>query len=161
MFSQFWIVQPLDFDTLCDLISVSAVHKLQPITKNIICTDEVSADTDRPRRWSDINRKILLNLIDDFKSVTAFAVHLVAKCQDGQITQAADFKKLLGLALNTLSTINDHHGGINGRQRPVRVFRKVGVAGRIDEVEAKILKVKRHCGSADRNPAVLLHLHEI
>ena len=125
MFRQGRIIQSIDFDRSRDLVAICPVHKFQLIAQEIIGANEVPAASNRPRGGRDINRKVLLYLINDIKCITAFAVHFVTKCQNRQIAHAANFEELLSLALNTLSAVDNHNRRVNGCEGAVGVFREI------------------------------------
>ena len=83
-----------------------------------------------------------MNFIDYFKCIAAFAIHFITKRQDRQIPQAADFKQFPGLAFHAFCTIDLHHGRIYGGERAICVFGKIRVAGCVDQIKAKALKVE-------------------
>ena len=162
---KFGIVQPFDLDAVGHTVPVGAVHQFQTVAQHVITTDEIAAHADGPACRCHVDREVLLNFVNDFKSVAALAVHLVTEGQDRQIAHPADFKEFLRLAFHTLGPINDHHGGIHRCQRSVGVFGKVRVAGRVDEVEPVVgvsaVEIERHGRGRDRNPPVLLHRHKV
>jgi hypothetical protein len=78
--------------------------------------------------------RLLLDLGDDLEGVAALAVHLVAEGQDGEVAQAADLEELAGLGFDALGAVDDHDGGVHGRERAVGVLGEVewpGVSTRL------------------------------
>ena len=115
MLFQFGVVQSVNFDAFCNAVSVRAVHQFQPIIQQIITAQKFTAHPDWPTGRCDINRKIFLDFIYDFKCFAAFAVHFVTKGQNRQIAQAANLKQFAGLAFDALCTVNHHNGRIHRR----------------------------------------------
>ena len=97
---QFGVVQSVNFDAFCNAVSVRAVHQFQPIIQQIVTAQKFTAHPDWPTGRRDINRKIFLDFIYDFKCFAAFAVHFVTKGQNRQIAQAANLKQFAGLAFD-------------------------------------------------------------
>ena len=102
-----------------------------------------------------------MNFVDDFKSIAAFAVHFVTKCQDRQVAQAAHLKQFAGLGFHAFGAVNDHDGGVHGREGAVGVFGKIRVARCVDKIVAEVFVIKRHCRCGYGNSAVLFHLHKV
>ena len=133
--------------------------------EQVIAADEFAPDPDGPGRRRYVDGQIFLNLVDDLEGIAAFAVHLVAKRQDRQIAHPADFEQFLRLAFHTLCAVDHHHGGVHGSQCAIGILGKIRVARRVHQIEPEFpilaRKIERHRRSADRNAAILLHLHEI
>ena len=161
VFSQPGIVQPLQRDRARLNVTIRPVHQLQAVVDQIIRANEFPPDTNRPTGRCDVQREAFLDLVNDLEDVAAFAIHLVAECQDRQIAQTADLEQLLGLALNAFGTIDHHDRGIHGSECPVGILREVLVARRVDQIEPKIFVFERHGRGGDRDAAILFHLHEI
>ena len=85
VFSQFGVIQTVDLNALGHLVAVGAVHQLQPVVEHVITAQELAPHANRPARRCHVNREIFLNLVNDIKSIAAFAVHLVTEGQDRQI----------------------------------------------------------------------------
>ena len=66
-------------------IPVRTVHQNDAVVEDVIGSDELPPDANRPRRWTNINRQIFLNFVNNFKDVTTFAVHLVTERHDRQV----------------------------------------------------------------------------
>ena len=65
------------------------------------------------------------------------------------------------MAFNPFRRIQHHHGGINGGQGAIGVFRKILVAWRVQQVEHHAVTFKSHDGGRNRNPAILFNLHPV
>ena len=161
MFGQFRIVQPIDFNAFCNLVAVGAVHQLQPVSQDVVTPDEIAALSDGPAGRGHVDGQVFLDLVNDFKDIPAFAVHLVAEGQDWQISQAADLEQLLCLAFHALCTVYHHDRGIHRRQRAIGVFGEIRVARCVYKIETEVVVIKRHRRGGYRNTPVLFHLHEI
>ncbi len=118
-------------------------------------------DPDGPTRRCHVDRQIFLNFVNNIENVTAFTVHFVTKCQNRKIAQPADFEKLLRLAFYTFGAVYHHDGRIDCRKGSVGVFGKIAMSGCINQIEAKLFKIKRHRRGRNGNTAILFHLHKI
>ena len=161
MFGQFRVIHARNLDRFCHLVAVGAVHNLQPVVQEIIGAHKLAPNADGPAGRGDINRQILLNLVDDLKHIAAFAVHLVAKGQDRQVTQPADLKQLLRLAFHALGPVDHHDRGVHSGEGAVGILRKIRVTGGVDQIEAELAVVKGHGRGGYRNAAVGFDLHEV
>ena len=161
VFLQRGIGEAFNLDALGDAVAVRTIHQFETVVKQIVAAHEFFTHPNGPRRRRHVDRKVFLNFVDDVEHIAAFAVHLVTEGQDRKVTQAADFEQLLGLAFHTLCTVDHHHGCIHRRQRAVGILREVRVAGGVNEVEPKVLKVERHRRCGHGNPAILFHRHKV
>ena len=165
MLGKLWVIQPVDFNAGRNLVPVGAVHQFQPVAQDVITADEITAHADGPTGGGHVDGKVFLNLVNDLEHIPALAVHLVTEGQDWQVAHAADLKQLLGLALHALCAVNHHDSGVDGRQRAVGIFREIGVAGGIYQIEPEGLffggEIERHGRCRDGNAAVFFHRHKI
>jgi hypothetical protein len=161
MLRELGVIDAGNLDAFSHLVAVGAVHDLKPVVQKIVSPYKFAPDADRPGGRGYVNRKVLLDLVDDLEHVAGFAVHLVAEGQDRQIAQAADLEQLAGLAFYALGAVDHHDCGVDGGQGAIGVFGKVAVAGGVDKVEAVVPEVEGHCAGRDRDPAIRLDLHEV
>ena len=75
--------------------------------------------------------------------------------------QRADAKELNGLRLHALRTIDHHDGGVGGHERTVRIFRKVLVAGGVQDIHAAAIVGELQHRRSHRDAALLLDLHPV
>ncbi len=85
MLGQFRVIQPVDLDAFGDLVAVRALHQFQPIVQHIVAAKEVATHTNGPRRRCHVNCEVFLDFVNNFEGIAAFAVHFVAKGQDGKV----------------------------------------------------------------------------
>ena len=161
MFGQFRVIHARNLDRFCHLVAVGAVHNLQPVVQEVIGAHKLAPNADGPAGRGDINRQILLNLVDDLKHIAAFAVHLVAKGQDRQVTQPADLKQLLRLAFHALGPVNHHDRGVDGGEGAIGVLGEIRVTGGVDQIEAELAVVKGHGRGGYGNAPIRFDLHEV
>ena len=122
---------------------------------------EVLAHADRPGERHHLHAEFALDLLHQRQRLLHFAVHLVDEGDDGRVAQAADFEQLDGLRLDALGGVDHHHRRIHRGQHAVGVFRKVLVAGRIEQVDDAIAVFHLHHARCHRDAALLLDLHPV
>ena len=137
------------------------VQRNELVVDQVVAALELPPHADGPRRRRHVERQRLFDLVKNFKGLAGFAVHLVDEGHDRDVAQAADLEQLQGLGLDTLGGVDDHDGGIHGRQRAVGVFGKVTVTGRVEQVEGTARVVVGHDRRGDGDPALALHLHPV
>ena len=158
---QFGVVQSLDADTCGDPVPIRAVHQFQAVIQKIITPKKIAPHADRPAGRGNVDGKVFLYFVNNFKGIATFTVHFVTKCQDRQIAQATHFEQFLRLAFHTLRPVNHHDGRINRRQRAIGILGKIGVAGGVHQIEPEIVERKGHGRGGNGNAAILFHLHVI
>jgi hypothetical protein len=115
----------------------------------------------RPRRRRGVERECLLDLVEQVERVAALPVHLVDESQDRDVPQPADLEQLARARLDTLGGVDHHDGGVDRGQRPVGIFGKVLVAGRVEQVEDAAVIFERHHRGDDGNAALALDRHPV
>jgi hypothetical protein len=145
---------------LLDVVAPRLVQKHR-IVGNVVHPLEPSSHANRPGHRRALDAEHRFNLIQQFDRLAAFAVQLVDKGENGRLAQAADFHQLDGALLDALGAVNDHQGRVHGGQRAVGVFRKVRVAGRIQQVDDAAIVLELHHRAGDRDAALLLQLHPV
>ena len=105
-----------------------------PVLAAVIHTVEKFAHADGPGEGHDGHAELAFNLVHHAHRVLYLAVHLVDKSQDGRASCAAHLQQAAGLRLNAVGRVNHHQRRINGGQHAVGVFRKILVAGRVEQV---------------------------
>src|SRR5690606_36914876 len=88
-------------------------------------------------------------------------VHLVDEGDDWDITHTAHFEKLERTRLNTLCTIDDHNGSINGGECAIGVIGEVFVTRCIENIEDAVIILKGHHRGNNRDAALTLNLHPV
>ena len=101
------------------------------------------------------------NLIKQFHRIASFAIHLVDKGHDGCVPQATNIHQFDRTLFNAFRRINHHQGGVHCGQRAVRVFRKVSMARRIQQVHNKLAVLELHDRRGDRDTPLLFKLHPV
>jgi hypothetical protein len=98
---------------------------------------------------------------EEVEGVAALAVHLVDEGDDGDVAQPAHLEQFSRARLDAARGVDDHDGGIDGRERAVGVLGEVLVAGRVEEVEDAVGVFEGHDGGHDRDAALLLDAHPV
>ena len=90
-----------------------------------------------------VERERLLDLVQQVERVAALAVHLVDEGDDRNIAQPADLEQLARARLDALRGVDHHDGGVDRGERPVGVLGEVLVAGRIEQIEHAVRRIRR------------------
>ena len=122
---------------------------------------EILAAADGPVHGIGRDAEHRLNLVQEIERVARLAVELVHEGEDGNTAQRTDAKELNGLRLNALRAINHHDGGVGGHERTVRIFRKVLVAGGVQDIHAATIVGELQHRRSHRDAALLLDLHPV
>ena len=122
---------------------------------------EVLSAADRPVHGVGADAEHRFNLLHEIERVARLAVELVHKGEDGDMAQRAHLEELLRLRLDALCAVDDHDRGVRSHERAVGVFRKVLVAGGVENVHAiaVIGKLQHRGGHGDT--ALLLDVHPV
>ena len=123
--------------------------------------DEIASTPDRPCDRRGVERQRLFDLVDQIERVAAFTIHLVDESNDRNIAQPAHLEQLARPRLDALGGIDHHDGGVDRRERPVGVFRKILVAGGIEQIEYPAAVLEGHDRSHDRNTALAFDRHPV
>jgi hypothetical protein len=116
---------------------------------------KIHSHADRPDHGRHIERQRVV------QRITALAVDLVDEGDDRNVAQAADLEQLQRLAFDAARRIDHHDGGIDGGERAIGVFGKVGMARRIEQIEGQALMLEGHHRAGDGDAAFLLDLHPV
>ena len=108
-----------------------------------------------------IELKLILDLIQELQWVERLAIHLVDESDNRNVAQAANLKQFQCLRFDPLCRVEHHNGAIGCGQRSIRIFRKVFVAWRIEQIVDIAAKLKRHHRGADRDAAIAFNLHPV
>ena len=73
----------------------------------------------------------------------------------------ADPEQLLGLGFHALGRVNQHDGAVRRHQGAVRVFRKVLMPGRIQNIDTEPLVIKLQHRRGNGDPALLFNFHPV
>ena len=137
---------------------VALTHR---VVLQIVGSGKALGAADRPGDRRGVQRKFLLDLVENFVRIAAFAIHLVDEGNDRNIAHAANFEELERARFDTLGGIDDHDRAVDGGQRAVGIVGEVLVAGRIKQIEDAILVLEGHDRSDHRNAAIALDIHPV
>ena len=122
---------------------------------------EVTAAADRPIHGIRIDAQDVLDLFHELERIASLVIELVHKGEDGNVTQRADLKELLGLGLDALSAVDDHDRGVGGHKGTVGILREVLVAGGIEDVDAGAVVGELQNRGGNGDTALLLDVHPV
>ena len=115
---------------------------------------EVHPGADGPVDRERTDAQYAFQFIQKFQRVLGGAIALVDEGENRDATSTADFKELLGLRLNALGGIDDHHHSIDGSEHAVGVFREILVPGGVQQIDGKALVFELENGGADGDAAL-------
>ena len=69
--------------------------------------------------------------------------------------------ELDGALLDALGAVDDHQGGVDGRQRAIRVLREILVTRRVQQIDDAVVEGELHHRRGDGDAALLLQAHPI
>ena len=124
-------------------------------------TAERLAHTDRPGDRHTLQLENRFDFTEQIQRIAYFTVKFVDERDDRRIAHTANVQKLDRLRFHTLGGVNDHNGGIHGREHTIRVFREVFVPGSVEQINNVILVLELHHGTRHRDAALLFHFHPV
>ncbi len=139
----------------------AALQQPHAAGRDVVGAEEVAAAAHRPGHRGGVERQRLLDFVEQVERITGLTVHLVDEGDDRDVAQAADLEQLAGSRLDALGGVDHHDGRIDCGQGAIGVFRKVLVAGRIQQVEDQIVELEGHHRGHDRDAALALDLHPV
>jgi small GTP-binding protein len=132
-----------------------------PVVHEVVSAREPPAAPDRPVDRRRVERERLFDFIEQIERIARFAVQLVDEGDDRDVPHAAHLEELAGPRLDALRRVDHHDGGIDRSQRPVGVFRKVLVPGRVEKVEDAAAVLEGHDRRHHGDAALLLDPHPV
>jgi len=133
----------------------------QSLSPAVVDALEVRTGADRPRDGVTGNAEDALDLVHEVERVLAGPVELVHERHDWDLPHPADLEELDRLRLDALRAVDEHDGGVGGRERAVGVFREVVVARRVEEVHVVARVRELQHARRDRDAALALELHPV
>ncbi len=123
--------------------------------------DELGLGADRQHHDQRLGAEDGLDLVDDAVEVRAETVELVDvdDPRDVRVVRVAPVG--LGLGLDAARAAEHTDAAVEHLQRPVDLDGEVDVAGGVDDVELVVLPEAGRGGRLDRDPALLLLVHEV
>ena len=144
---------------------LGGIVEVQTVLVEIIDTLELGSDIDGPGEGTARDFEFLLHLIHQIEGVFALAVHLVDEHDDRRVPHAAHLHQFAGLGLDALGAVYHDDNAVNGREGAVGVFRKILVAGRVEDIDFIVfvleLVVESHHGGGHRDTALFFYLHPV
>ncbi len=138
-----------------------AVEQAHAAGLHVDCADEIATASDRPGDRRGIERQCLLDLVDEFERIAAFAIHLVDESDDRNVAQPAYLEQLARSRLDALGSVDHHHGRIDRGEGPIGVFREVLVAGGIKQIEDTAVVLEGHHRGNDGDSALAFDGHPV
>ena len=112
----------------CQRTAVTGLVSMNRIGVEVVNAAEIAAHADGPVDGCAGNAQHFFNLVHQFDGVTDVTVEFVDEGDDGRVPEATDIHQLDGAVLNTLGAVDHHERGVDRRQGPIGVLRKVLVA---------------------------------
>ena len=124
-------------------------------------TLELLAHTNGPVHGRALNLQNVFDFIQHFDGVANFSVEFVDEGNNRRVAQTTNFHQLNSARLHTLGTINHHKCRIHCGKGAVSVFRKVLVAGCVEQIHHPASVRELHHGRGNRDAPLLLHGHPV
>jgi hypothetical protein len=127
----------------------------------VVDAAEVGAVAERPvhRRRGDAEHA--LDLVEQLERVAPGWSSLLTKVSTGQPRMRHTSKSFSVCGLDALGRVDHHDDAVDGEQRAVGVLAEVLVAGRVEQRDVVALQLELERRGADRDAALLLHLHPV
>jgi len=122
---------------------------------------ELEPGADRPIDRERPDAEHALQFVQQFERAFHRPIALVHEREDRDTTLPADLEEFPRLRLDALGGIDHHHHRIHRRQDAIGVFRKILVAGRVEQVDAVAVVVELEDGGTDRDPALPFQFHPV
>ncbi len=161
VFTRRGAVEPIDLCKRMQVMTVAGRVAVNAVQFEMIDATKVTARTDRPGDRRALNAQHGFNFIEQCDRLADFPIELVDECQDRRVAQPADVHQFDRARLYALRRIDDHQRRIDSRQRSVRVFGEVLVAGRVEQVHDAIRILELHHRGRNGNAPLALHRHPV
>ena len=73
----------------------------------------------------------------------------------------ANFEQFLCLRFHAFGNVNDHDGTVDRHECSVRIFREIGVARRIQNIDTAPVVIKLEHRTCDGNAALFFYFHPV
>jgi len=103
----------------------------------------------------------VLQLVQQVDRTAGGPIALVHEREDRDAAAAADFEEFASLGFHTLGGVDDHEGGVDGREHAVGVFGEILVTRGVEQVDRATGVIELEDGRTDRNTALLLEFHPV
>ncbi len=137
------------------------LEQAQALVVQVVHALEGVSLRDRPGEGTDLDVELGFHLVQQVRGVAALEVHLVDEHNHRRVPHAAHLHEALGLGLHAFYTIDDQNHAVHRCQGPVGVLREIAVTGCVQEVDEKVLVVKRHHRRRHRDATLPLDFHEV
>jgi hypothetical protein len=117
---------------------------------------EILRLTDGQLERRDAGTEAGTDLVERALVVGAVEVELVDEHHAGQAEVGGQLPDRLGLCLHPVDRAHDEHREVDHTQRGHDIAHEVGVAGRVDEVDAMAVPIERRHREPERHEATLL-----
>ena len=155
------IIQPFDeFGFLSKLFGARFKAHQMILTKIKHAAERLS-HADRPGNRHALQLEHGFDFAEQIQRVAHFTIKLVDERDDRRVAHAADIQKLDRLSFDALGRVNDHDGGVHGRENTIRILGEVLVARRVEQIDDVILVFELHHGTRYRDAALLFHFHPV
>ena len=103
----------------------------------------------------------LVDLVEDFARPRVGAVDLVERDDDRQAAGHRLLEDVAGLGQRALRGVDEEQDRVDHQQGPLDLTAEVGMAGRVDDVQADVAVVDRRLLGEDRDPLLALEIARI
>ena len=100
-------------------------------------------------------------MVEQLEGIPRGLIQLVDERQHRQAARSADFEQLQRLRLDALRPVEHHDNAVDGEERAVGVLAEILVTRGIEQRDVAPLELELERRRADRDAALLLHLHPV
>ena len=158
---QQWILHILHRNNIIFRCFLIGIEEQKTLVIQIVYPFEILTHIDGPAQRPQLDIEFFLDLFQQIKWLFSVPVHLVDEHDHGGVTHATNFHKLTRLLLYSLHTIHYKNYRVYRRQRPIGVFRKILVTGRIQQIDEHIPIGETHHGGGHTDTPLALDLHKV
>lgn len=156
-----WIIEVGDGDYIVRYARGRGFEEVELLIGQVVDALEEAATIDRPGEGAGADVQLLLHLVQQVKGITALAIQLIYKDDDGRLAHGADLHELACLLLYALHRVYDYDHRVYGCEGAVGVFSKVLVAGGIEDIDQPVAVVEGHDRGSHGDTPLLLYLHKV
>ena len=127
----------------------------------VVHAAEVRAVAERPVHRRGCDAEHALDLVHQLERILRGLIELVDERQHRDGARPADLEQLQRLRLDAFGGVEHHDDAVDGQQRAIGVFAEILVARRVEQRDVVPVELELERGGADRDAALLLHLHPV
>ena len=135
--------------------------QVQIMFVDVINSLKAGAALDRPCQRTDMDGKLLFQLIQQVKRVFRLTVHLIDEDNHRSVAHTANLHQLARLGFHTFRAVHHNDNAVHRRQGTVSIFGKVLVTRSIENIDFVIVIIKLHYRSGYRDTTLFFNIHPV